>query len=109
MHFVLKSACRPCSKNPRMQRATFMVCAFVLLLLLGPMHYGSAAEPANTTKADTLVNPGTLEAKIKEVESAAGLDDTTRATLTGLYRSAITFLERAGIRSGTGQNHARKA
>jgi potassium efflux system protein len=78
-----------------MQRATFMGCAFVLLLLLGPMHYGSAAEPANASKTGTLVKPATLEAKIKEVESATDLDDTTRATLTEFYRSALSFQQSA--------------
>ena len=79
----------------RMNRGAFLVHAIILLLLLGSMQPGVATEPANTTNTSSLVQPETLKERIKEVESATDLDETTRNTLIGLYRSALSFQESA--------------
>lgn len=95
MHSGLKTVRLPCPEKLQRNRATFQFRALALLLLLVPLQHGSAAEPVDAAKTGTLVKPATLEAKIKEAESAGDLDEASRTKLIGLYRRALSFQERA--------------
>jgi potassium efflux system protein len=61
----------------------------VLLFAFMALRCAFAADPTSS------VTPETLNAKIKEVEATADLDDATRARLTEWYRKTLSHLETA--------------
>lgn len=59
------------------------------LFLFAPTRVGARE------RAGLAVDPTAIEAKIKEVEGASGLDEDTRAKLLDTYRKALALLEKA--------------
>jgi potassium efflux system protein len=72
-----------------------MKAYFLLIcLLLQPVTGALAADPVSSTDAGTpLVTAETINARLKEVEASADLDETTRGTLTSLLTKALGSLE----------------
>jgi len=70
--------------------------AWLALLLCIPfssaLPVNSAVSPASAAAALT---PDIIEARLKEIEASSALDDKTRASLTELYRKALSNLESA--------------
>ena len=72
-----------------MKRLFRLLMPAVLILTVAVLRCAFAADPTSS------VTPDTLNAKIKEVEATAELDDATKARLTEWYRKALSHLETA--------------
>jgi len=68
----------------------------ICLVLLAPLGGAQSEEPATQVSgASAKLTQDTVKARIEEVKAATELDDTTKASLTELYRKALSSLEQA--------------
>jgi len=73
----------------------WLVLAVSFCLLAATWSFAAVGEGAPVASPTSAVTPDVLNAKIKEVESAAALDQETKARLVGLYRKVFSNLEAA--------------
>jgi potassium efflux system protein len=79
-----------------------------LLLTVEPVWSADTAESAEVVQPTSgSVNPETLNARLKEVESATSLDEETRASITGMINKALANLETARNNKVTTEEYIR--
>jgi potassium efflux system protein len=78
------------------------LCLPLLLLVVQPVF---PAAPETGLESGATVTIETLKAKINEVEAATSLEEATRTSLIDLYRSAITFLEKAAASKSKAEDY----
>jgi potassium efflux system protein len=76
--------------------ARLLIC-LVLLAALGSARSEEAATPISGASAT--LTPDTVKARLEEVKAATDLDETTKGSLTELYRKALSSLEQANASS----------
>jgi len=69
------------------------MCVLFFLCHVSVVNSADGTSPVNISQAK--ITPQILKAKIKEVDATADLDADTKATLTELYRKALSNLEAA--------------
>ena len=88
-----------------------LLALLLLVFLLIPVEVVWPAETAAPSEvvqpASSGVNQETLNARLKEVESATSLDDETRASLTEMINKALANLETARTNEKTTQEYIR--
>lgn len=72
--------------------ARLLIC-LVLLAALGSARSEDAATPISGASAT--LTPDTVKARLEEVKATTDLDETTKGSLTELYRKALSSLEQA--------------
>jgi len=92
----------------RMKRLSILTWLIALLSALVPFEHVFSADPPEAASEPTAsISTEKLEAKIKEVEATADLDEAMKKKLTELYRKTISHLEAERSNSGAAEAFSR--
>ncbi|TCT20746.1 potassium efflux system protein [Thiobaca trueperi] len=86
---------RPVWPMRRVVWSILLILFLVTLTATAAAQSGGSSTGAAPATSVNLPTPAQLTSKLDEVKAATGLDETTKATLTELYRRALTSLEDA--------------